>query len=94
MTDKFLKYDLILGWDLLHKLGMIFNFQNKIITWQEVSISMKPPNCMKKEFFVIKESRPHRKANKRIKRILYAEYNKIDLKSIVLNLNYFKDKQK
>ena len=40
MTDKLLNYDLILGRDILHKIGITFNFQKKTITWQEVSISM------------------------------------------------------
>ena len=55
LTNKLLNYDLILGRDILHGLGIIFNFKNKTITWQEVSISIKPPNCTEKEFFVIKE---------------------------------------
>ena len=83
MTNKLLNDDLILGRDVLHKLGIILNFENKIITWQEDSISMKPPNCTAKEFFVIK-----------IKQMLDSKYKKINLKSIVMNLNYFKDKHK
>ena len=54
LTDKLLNYNLILCRDVLHKLGIIFNFKNKTITWQEVSISLKAPNCTAKEFFVIK----------------------------------------
>ena len=57
LTNKLFNYDLIIGRDILHELGIIINFQNKTITWQEVSISMKPPDCTAKEFFVIKESR-------------------------------------
>ena len=38
LTDKLLNYKLILGRDKLHKLGIIFNFENKTISWQEVSI--------------------------------------------------------
>ena len=49
---------------ILHQLDIIFNFENKIITWQEVSISMTPPNCMAKEFFA-----------KSIKQILDAKNN-------------------
>ena len=55
MTDKLLNYYLTVGRDKLHKLGINFNFENTTITQQEVSNSMKPPNCTAKEFFVIKE---------------------------------------
>ena len=55
---------------------------------------MKPPNCTAKEFFVIKESRPVRNATKRIKQILDAEYKKINLKSIIMTLDYLKDKHR
>ena len=65
-----------------------FNFENKTIPWQEVSISMKPTNCMAKEFFIVKESRLVRNTPKKIKRILDAEYKKINLKSIVMSINY------
>ena len=94
MTNKLLNYDLILVSDILHELGIIFDFQNKTITWQEVSISMKPPNCTAKEFFVIKESRPVRIATKCIKQILDADYKKFNLKSIGMSLNYLKDKHR
>ena len=53
---------------------------------------MKPPNCMAKKFFVIKESYPVRNKTKRIKKILDVEYKKINLKSIVMNLNNLKGK--
>ena len=55
---------------------------------------MKPPICTAKEFFVIKKSRLVRNATKRIKLILDAEYKNIYLKSIIMNLNYLKDKHK
>ena len=74
LIDKLLNYDLILGRDILYEIKIIFYFKYKTITWQEVSISMKPPNYTAKEFFVIKESRPVRNATNRIKQILDAEY--------------------
>ena len=55
LTDNLLNYNLILGRDILHEQGIIYNFKNQTITWQEDSISMKPPNCTAKEFFVIKK---------------------------------------
>ena len=36
LTDKLLNYNLILGRDILHELGITFIFENKTITWQEV----------------------------------------------------------
>ena len=72
LTKILLNYNSIQGRDILHKLGITFSLK-KNITWQEVSISMKPPNCMAKEFVVIKESRPVRNATERIKQILDAE---------------------
>ena len=42
LTDTLLNYNLILGRDILYELGIIFNFKNNTITWQEVSTSMKP----------------------------------------------------
>ena len=55
-------------------------------------MSMKPPNCAAKEFFIIVQSRPVQNATKRIKQILDAEYKKKNLESIIMNLNYLKDK--
>ena len=42
LTNKFLNYDFILGRDTVYKLGIMFDFENKTITWLEVLISMKP----------------------------------------------------
>ena len=92
LMDKLLNYNLILGRDILHKLLIIFNFNNKTITWQEVSILMKQPNCTAKEFFVIKESCPVIIATKGIKLILDTEYNKINLKINSYEFKLFKRK--
>ena len=61
-TDKLLNLNLILGRDILYELGLIFKFEYKSITLQEISISMKPPNCTEKAIFVIKESCPVKNA--------------------------------
>ena len=69
-----------MGRNILHEQGMIFNFKNKTITCQEVSISIEAPNSMTKEFFVIKESYPLQKVTKRIKQILYEKHKKLSKK--------------
>ena len=91
MTNKLLNYNFILGRNILNKLGIIFNFKNQTITWQEVLISVKPPNCTAKQFFEIKEIIPVRNATKTIKQILYAKYKKIKMNPLVMTLKYAKD---
>ena len=91
LANKLLNYNLILDRSILHDFGIIFNFHNLPLTWQQDSLSMKPPHCTAKEFFVIKESRPVGNTTKCIKQILDTEYKKINLKSIIMNLNYLMD---
>ena len=55
LTDKLLNYDLLLGREILHKLGVIFNFKNKTIIWQEVSISLKQPIVRQKNSLLSKK---------------------------------------
>ena len=66
-TNGLLNYTLIYGVDLLHQLGISFNFEKKTITGKEVSISIKPPDYPAKDFFVIKESCPVQNITKKIK---------------------------
>ena len=33
LTDKLLDYNFILGRDILHEIGLIFNFKSKTIPW-------------------------------------------------------------
>ena len=52
LNNKLLNYNLILGRDILHGIGIIFNLENKTITWQEVSMSMKPLYCASTESYL------------------------------------------
>ena len=90
-NKSLLNYDRILGTDILYMLGIIFDFQAKAITWQEFFIHMKLLNCSIKEFFYIKESLSVINTTKRIKDILDAKYNKINLSGMVNNLTYSND---
>ena len=55
---------------------------------------MKPPNCIAKEFFVIKENCPVQNATKTIKSTLEAKNQYINLKTIVLSSSDLKYKHK
>ena len=68
LTNKLLNYDLILGRDILHELGLTLQIKRSL---------GKPPNCAAKEFFVMRESFPVQNATKRIKQILDDEKRKL-----------------
>jgi hypothetical protein len=38
-----IKYDMIIGRDLLHSLGLILDFKNQIVHWEDIVIDMHPP---------------------------------------------------
>ena len=48
-------YDLIIGRDLLHKLGVDISFSTKTMSWNNVTIDMKPPTCTRKNAFHVEE---------------------------------------
>ena len=93
--DKLLNYDLILGRDILHDLGIIFKFKNKPIHHLARTFNLNETTKLYvKFFFEIKESCSVGIVTKRIKQILDVEYKKINSKSIIMNVNQLKDKQK
>ena len=69
-------YGIILGRDLLRSLGLNFNFKENTITWEHVSIDMKPRDCEIKSHFAIAESNSVKEATGRIKLILDSNYEK------------------
>ena len=87
LNNKLLNYNLILKRDIIHELGIIFHFENKSVTWQPTKLNGKRILCNQR-----KSPNKTRYATKRIKLIRDAEYKKINLKSIIMNLNYLKDK--
>ena len=38
-----LKYDLIIGQDLLQAQGILLDFKNQAVTWDKITIPMKDP---------------------------------------------------
>ena len=47
ITEDMSNYDMILGRDLLHKLGFILNFNNKTIEWGDTIIEIKEINRLR-----------------------------------------------
>ena len=38
-------YDIILGRDILSKLGIVLDFQQQIVCWEDEIVQMKPTTC-------------------------------------------------
>jgi len=51
-----LKYNIIIGRDLLQALGILLGFKNQTITWDEITIPMKDSEVSMDEGYKIHES--------------------------------------
>ena len=85
-----LKY-VIFGRDLFQELGIQLDFQNNIIGWHDINVPMKLLNCKMRTHSTVQDSKQIRNATKRIKKILYVNYEKANLEKIVDNLKYLSD---
>ena len=80
-----LAYDMIIGLDLLNKLGIVLDFDRKILEWNSTEVEMEVrTDISTEEVEVLEEdfNEPHstRTIRKRAVRILDAKYEKADLK--------------
>ena len=55
ITDTLGQYDMIIGRELLHELGIDLHFSTATMHWQHVEVSMKKSTCTIQETFHIKE---------------------------------------
>jgi len=92
--EKTTKYNMILGRDLLQDLGILLNFKDQTITWEEVSIPMRDPNTLMEENFVIHESEILYEATERTKRILEAKYEAVTLQEIIDGCDHLNSDEK
>ena len=77
-------YDMIIGWDLLHELGIDIKFSTKTIEWGGVSIPMKSVDATKEDSICQIEDPPFITAEtERMKTILDAKYEKANLEEVL-----------
>ena len=104
-TDKGLGYDMIVGRDLLFKLGVELNFKDEVISWDSMSCPMKDyhsnedkPKPSRKELKAIltprDEPKSTQEATTRAMRILDSKYEKADLRQIAADATSLDEKQK
>jgi len=80
---KVSNYDVILGRDFLQKAGISLDFNNQLITCNNVSTSMKKPKSTNNFNYAIEESHVLQNDNLRLQHILDANYEKANLNEIV-----------
>ena len=93
VTENTSNYDMIMGRDLLGQLGIQINFSTNSVTWDKVSIPIKPFNARIETEYHIDDSVAVEDATKRTKQILDTKYKPVNLddivaQSIYLSLNY------
>ena len=85
---------LLIGWDLLHKLGVDIGFSSKTMTWDNVTIDMKPPTCTREDTFHMEEELfVSDKTDQRAK-IINVKYKPANLKELTENLSQLTNNQK
>ena len=47
-----IRYDMIIGRDLLHKLGIVLDFDHNTIHWKEAIVPMKNPEAEQQEAYI------------------------------------------
>ncbi len=79
MAEQEFSYDMIIGRDLLTKLGIIINFKDTNFTWDGVTITMKDVNATVQDSYFVEDSATVIDATNCVKAILDAKYQKANL---------------
>ena len=89
-----LPYDMILGRDLLHELGLNLNFEDKTVQWEQAKVPMHDTAHTSADSYAIQQESPSvTEATERIQRILDAKYEPANLKEIVELCKHLNDYQ-
>ena len=93
VTENTSTYDMIMGRDLLRELGIEISFSTESVTWDDVSIPMKPFNARIETDYHIDDSVAVQDATKRMKQILDAKYESANLDEIVAQADHLNHNQ-
>lgn len=83
VTKQGMSYDLIIGRDLLQELGIVLDFKNNTIQWEDVEMPMKSIQQTQSKHFHIQEDKFYPSKSERIKKILEAKYQPANLKEVI-----------
>ena len=91
MAPNDFNYDMIIGQDLLSKLGLILNFKENTVIWDEYEIPMKNVDATRKDSYYVEDSTAVNEATSRIKQILDAKYDPVNLDDVVAECTHLSD---
>ena len=91
VTKHMANYDVIIGRDILHQLGIVLDFQNKTINWNDYVTPMKDPLSRAGIDYAVLDSYAVQSETERIKRILDAKYEKANLVEVTESANHLTD---
>ena len=83
LTPKLGNYDMIIGRDLLTRVGIDIHFSTHTCTWDNSTIPMRNSDTEIKQSYLVEESGPIKQATTRLKKILDAKYEAADIPKIV-----------
>ena len=75
-------YDLILGRDVLSKLGIVLDFQQQIVCWEDKIVQMKPTKCTQETTYNVNNTPGITAETDRMSKILDAKYKPADLNEV------------
>ena len=89
-----MEYDMIIGQDLLHELGIILDFKNKIVIWNDAIIDMISKNLVQENSYHVDESDSLMGKTKWILAIHKAKYRKADINQVTADCIHLNDNQR
>ena len=75
-------YDIILGRDILSKLGIILDFQQQIVCWEDEIVHMRPTTCTQETTYNVNDTPDITAETDRMSKILDAKYSPADLDEV------------
>ena len=87
-------YDMIIGQDILSKLGIDIHFSTLTCTWDLRTIPMRESSVLPEQSYLVEETGPVAESTSRLKKILDAKYEMENLPEIVESSIHLKDDQK
>ena len=93
VTDMNRQCDIILGQGALTKLGIILDFNQKIVTWGSKLIMMKPMECITDTFYFVQDLPDIAAETDRMSKILDAKYQPANLNKVAAKNKNLTDNQ-